>query len=87
MPVDLFQSTTACRCDQCSPDPLPTYTRRHFLECEARHLANFKARGEVTANERRTAYLGGVFELRGEAAYAALRRAVWAEMHRMGVTP
>jgi hypothetical protein len=88
MPTDLFLSPTACRCEECSPhDVGPTYSRQHLLECEARHVAQLKGPDPETRNERRSAYLGGVYTERGVEAYATLRSQVWVQMNKLGITP
>lgn len=83
MPTDL----TACRCEECSADSLPTYTSQYRLECEARHVANIKGAEPEIRNERRSAYLAEVFVRRGAVAYARLRKEVWTQMNKLGITP
>lgn len=61
---------TACRCPACSPDPLPTFTEAHRFACELRHLIAMP-----TGNDR-SRYLAGVREKRGDAARAALVKAL-----------
>ena len=44
-----------CRCPQCSPDPLPTWTLEFRLQCEARYLLamSLYRRREELANKHR----------------------------------
>lgn len=63
-----------CRCESCSPEPLPTYTREYRQACEVRAVAALPNHAE------RATYLGLVEKKRGGDAAARLREAVWKLM-------
>lgn len=62
----------ACRCEQCTATPGPTYTEAFRHECEVRHVAR------MASKSARKAYLSGVAVQRGweavERIIAGLRR-------------
>lgn len=58
-----------CRCDQCCPGPLPTWTRAHLDQCEARFVAGL-------APGRRNQYLDEVIAKRGLDAAVVLKQRI-----------
>ena len=59
-----------CQCPQCTDTPGETYTERHRIECEARHVCKIETR------EGRANYLEKIEEKRGFAAMVELRNEV-----------
>ena len=76
LPVDgLFGSIDACRCESCTDDPAPTYTREFRHECEVREVAGMES------NQARRDYLALVEKKRGLNAATRLREGAWKLMN------
>ena len=58
-----------CRCEQCCPDPLPTWTRERLDQCEARFVADLTP-------ARRNQYLDEVIAKRGLDAAVVLKQRI-----------
>lgn len=55
-----------CRCEQCDPDPIPTWTERHRARCEAIWLKGLPW-------SRRAQYFARIEQRRGRDAVITLR--------------
>lgn len=74
--ADLFRKVE-CRCETCSPDPLPTWTRKHLVACEIRDVV------ALSSNADRRRYIDLVEKHRGTNAAVRLREAVWKEIQEL----
>lgn len=63
-----------CRCEQCSDDPLPTYTREYAAACLVRHVAGWET------HEQRKRFFALHRKNHGDTATDKLRADVWALM-------
>jgi hypothetical protein len=66
-----------CRCEQCSNDPLPTFTEEHKYSCLVREIAKHDA-------EWIKRFLKVVLDKSGREAWEKLRNDVRAEWRRNG---
>jgi len=59
-----------CKCDACSPDPDPNWTRAHLIRCLAEYIAGLSGR------DARRAWLSRWEARHGQASARILREAV-----------
>ena len=66
-----------CKCSQCTDTPAETYTERHRIECEARHVC------KIETPEGLADYLKGIEEKRGFEAMIELRNEVKRQWEKL----
>lgn len=65
-----------CPCDQCSPNPAPTYTRSYLLDCLARDIANTNG-GDPEAIKIRLARFGASHDPKTTEMLTMMVRREW----------